>query len=114
MRLNLRQTWGDSFYMGLTGLEVLLGDEMQPFPLELSHLYAKPRGVDETGFGSDVRTLDKLVDGVNSTTDESHMWLIPYDAGRSHILEVWCGTVCWTRAAHLTSDPLKLRSHLTL
>ncbi len=42
-------------------------------------------GVDE-----DVRTPDKLIDGVNDTSDGAHMWLapiIPNMVRRSHILQ---------------------------
>ena len=40
--------------------------------------------------GGDPRTLDKLVDGHNATTDSNHMWLAPWQpqTGRSHTLSV--------------------------
>lgn len=31
---------------------------------------------------------DKLVDGVALTTDDSHMWLIPFTLGNKHVLSV--------------------------
>ena len=34
------------------------------------------------GYGRDPRTVDKLVDGVYRTTDDLHMWLTPWTAGR--------------------------------
>lgn len=39
-------------------------------------LSAKPRDINETdGYRGDKRTLDKLVDTVNITNNEGHMWL---------------------------------------
>lgn len=40
-------------------------------------LDATPRDLNGEG-GCDVRTLDKLVDGVNNTTLDLHMWMIPF------------------------------------
>lgn len=33
----------------------------------------------------DIRTLDKLYDGVNNTWDDSHMWLAPYSPHHAQI-----------------------------
>jgi len=33
------------------------------------------------GMSNDVRTLDKLWDGHNSTFDDRNMWLVPYSPG---------------------------------
>ena len=33
--------------------------------------------------GGDIRTLDKLYDNVNSTYDDSHMWLTVFDGKRN-------------------------------
>ena len=35
VRLNFTQTWGDHYYLGLTGIE-LLGENFEPLPIELS------------------------------------------------------------------------------
>lgn len=41
------------------------------------------------GNSGDPRTKDKLVDGVNVTVDDRHMWLIPYTFGQvSHVESV--------------------------
>jgi len=32
------------------------------------------------GYSGDPRTADKLVDGVNLTSDDMHVWLAPFDA----------------------------------
>ena len=37
----------------------------------------------------DARTFDNLVDGVDATHDDAHMWLAPYTPGREHIVWLW-------------------------
>lgn len=55
------------FYVGLNGLEVYDGDGSL-IPLSLSNVEAKPRDMNSIpGHGSDHRTLDKLINGVNNT-----------------------------------------------
>uniref|UniRef100_A0A8D3AJJ6 KATNIP domain-containing protein n=1 Tax=Scophthalmus maximus TaxID=52904 RepID=A0A8D3AJJ6_SCOMX len=81
-------TWGDSHYMGLTGLEVVEKNG-EILPLDLSMVAASPsdlNGLPE--YGHDLRTLDKLVDGNNITTDDEHMWLIPFSYGEPHTLNI--------------------------
>ncbi|XP_078478463.1 LOW QUALITY PROTEIN: katanin-interacting protein-like [Lampetra planeri] len=88
LRLELLLTWGDSHYMGLTGLEVV-GKDGESLPLDLSIMAASPRDLNDLPeFGRDVRTLDKLIDGHNITTDDQHMWLIPFCYGEPHTLNV--------------------------
>ena len=38
------------------------------------------------GYSGDYRTLEKLIDGVNNTQNDKHMWLIPYNWGENHII----------------------------
>ncbi|XP_047464632.1 katanin-interacting protein isoform X2 [Mugil cephalus] len=88
LRLELVLTWGDSHYMGLTGLEVV-GKDGESLPLTLSMLAASPRDLNDLPeYGHDLRTLDKLIDGHNITTDDQHMWLIPFSYGDPHILNI--------------------------
>ena len=61
LRLELTLTWGDSHYMGLTGLEVV-GKDGESLPVELSMMAASPRDLNELPeYGHDLRTLDKYV-----------------------------------------------------
>lgn len=34
-----------------------------------------------SGHSGDYRTLDKLIDNINITNDDKHMWLIPFTFG---------------------------------
>ncbi|XP_059180737.1 katanin-interacting protein [Centropristis striata] len=88
LRLELVLTWGDSHYMGLTGLEVV-GKNGESLPLDLSMMAASPRDLNDLPeYQYDLRTLDKLINGHNITTDDQHMWLIPFSYGEPHTLNV--------------------------
>ncbi|XP_032359148.1 protein KIAA0556 isoform X1 [Etheostoma spectabile] len=88
LRLELVLTWGDSHYMGLTGLEVV-GKDGESIPLDLSMMAASPGDLNDLPeYEYDLRTLDKLIDGHNITTDDQHMWLIPFSYGEPHILNI--------------------------
>ncbi|XP_077958631.1 katanin-interacting protein isoform X1 [Gasterosteus aculeatus] len=88
LRLQLLFTWGNSHYMGLTGLEVV-GKDGESLPLDLSMMAASPRDLNDLpDYEDDVRTLDKLINGHNITTDDQNMWLIPFSYGEPHTLSV--------------------------
>uniref|UniRef100_A0A4W5QVN8 Katanin interacting protein n=1 Tax=Hucho hucho TaxID=62062 RepID=A0A4W5QVN8_9TELE len=88
LRIELSMTWGDSHYLGLTGLEVV-GKEGDSLPLDLTMVDASPRDLNDLPeYGQDARTLDKLIDGHNITTEDQHMWLIPFSCGQHHTLTV--------------------------
>ena len=40
------------------------------------------------GYQQDPRTVDKLINGVNLTTQDKNMWLIPYVYGNDHKLTI--------------------------
>lgn len=53
---------------------------------------ANPRDMNSIpGHGSDHRTLDKLVNGVNNTIDDKNMWLVPYNQGEDHTVRIDLG-----------------------
>ena len=95
VQLNMLDTWGDPYYAGLTGLQVMVaGDDdhiVRPVPLDRSMLDASPLDINQAGFDGDQRTLDKLVNGVNVTTVDVNMWLIPYTPGDAHTLTIDLG-----------------------
>mmetsp|Transcript_6886 Transcript_6886/g.20104 ORF Transcript_6886/g.20104 Transcript_6886/m.20104 type:complete len:781 (+) Transcript_6886:3-2345(+) len=73
-------TWGDEFYVGLAGLE-LLDDKGCPMEITMDHLTAEPLDLNvmPESCTADDRTLDKLLNGNNVTTDDINMWLAPLD-----------------------------------
>jgi len=91
IEINITESWGDLFYVGLNGVQVIdiHGETVQ---VDVSNLEANPRDMNSIpGHGSDHRTLDKLVNGVNNTTDDMNMWLIPYNKGEDHTLRIDLG-----------------------
>ncbi|XP_061455578.1 katanin-interacting protein isoform X2 [Rhineura floridana] len=86
--LNFTISWGDSHYLGLTGLEVV-GKESQAIPLSVDQLSASPRDLNDlVEYTDDSRTLDKLINGTNITMEDDHMWLIPFSPGEPHIITI--------------------------
>lgn len=84
-RINLYSTQGDHYYIGLNGIEFFdqIGNIIKIDTKE--HVMANPVGINRlAGMESDVRTLDKLFNGVNQTADERNMWLAPFKFTRSH------------------------------
>ncbi|XP_056306739.1 katanin-interacting protein [Danio aesculapii] len=88
VRLSVMSSWGDPHYVGLTGLEVV-GQGGESIPIDVSMVTASPRDLNDLpDYNNDLRTLDKLFDGVNITTDDKHMWLIPFTSASEHTLTV--------------------------
>jgi len=91
-QLQLLSSWGDPYYIGLNGIE-MYDVTGQLIPLSANSVCAYPESVNALGrvagnnpgalsaaaapVTEDVRTPDKLVDGVNDTLDGRHMWLAP-------------------------------------
>ncbi|KAJ8399898.1 hypothetical protein AAFF_G00406280 [Aldrovandia affinis] len=88
LKIDFGMTWGDSHYLGITGLEVV-GKEGQSLPLDMSVLDSSPHDLNDLPeYSCDLRTLDKLIDGHNITTEDDHMWLTPFSYGSEHWLTV--------------------------
>ncbi|XP_062999166.1 katanin-interacting protein [Elgaria multicarinata webbii] len=86
--LNFTASWGDSHYLGLTGLEVV-GKEGQAILFSADQLSASPRDLNDLAeYTDDSRTLDKLIDGTNVTMEDEHMWLIPFCPGEDHVVTI--------------------------
>jgi protein JBTS26 len=59
VRIDILESWGDMFYIGLTGIEVL-DATLSPIPVSPGMMIAKPRDMNELpGHVGDPRTLDK-------------------------------------------------------
>ena len=55
----------------------------------LEQIQADPRDVNILpGYGSDPRTVDKLVDGNHWTCDDLHVWLAPFTEGQKHSVTI--------------------------
>ena len=42
LEVNITETWGDLFYVGMTGLEIL-DDNNQPLPINMGNVTANPK-----------------------------------------------------------------------
>jgi hypothetical protein len=88
LKLVIERTWGDISYVGLAGVEILTGAQgTAVLDVEPRMVDASPRDLSAIGFFDDPRTPEKLIDGINDTTDDTHMWLIPFTKGSTHLLK---------------------------
>ncbi|KAJ8953940.1 hypothetical protein NQ318_019182 [Aromia moschata] len=70
-------TWGDKYYCGLNGIE-LYDENQTKITLEEQNICAYPESVNILpDISGDVRTPDKLIDGVNNDNSGVHSWLSP-------------------------------------
>ena len=91
LEFNILETWSDMNYLGLTGIEIF--DELG-MPIEISEhqILAFPPDVNVLpGYGSDPRTIEKLVDGQYFTNDDLHVWLTPFTSGEDHVISINLG-----------------------
>lgn len=69
-------TWGDRYYCGLNGIELFNNDDK--INIEEQSICAYPESVNcLQDVSGDVRTPDKLIDGVNTDLNGAHSWLAP-------------------------------------
>lgn len=85
LTFDIVNTWGDVYYVGLSGLEIFMADGNDVAPL--CEIRADPSDINILpGYGSDPRVVSNLVDGVNWTRDDTHMWLAPFSPGERHLI----------------------------
>ncbi|KAG7248784.1 hypothetical protein CRUP_026652, partial [Coryphaenoides rupestris] len=90
--IHILSTWGDRHYVGLNGLEVFCSSGE---PLRPALIRADPPDINVLpAYGKDPRVVGNLVDGVNRTQDDMHLWLAPFTPGRSHVLYLDFGAAC--------------------
>jgi len=90
LELKIHTTWGDPHYVGLCGIEMF---DSAGRPIVVSspegQVSAEPSSINELAdYKSDPRTPDKLVDGVNMTCDDLHVWLAPFEQGRPNRVSI--------------------------
>ncbi|XP_067212805.1 katanin-interacting protein-like isoform X2 [Linepithema humile] len=77
-------TWGDSYYVGLNGIQIYDNDGKE-IKLTTDNIAAFPESVNIIeGIDNDIRTPDKLIDGINNTKDGRHAWLAPILPGQTN------------------------------
>ena len=75
--INLLSTWGDLFYIGMNGIEVLdpSGHRLPP----PANIHAIPADINVlAGVANDPRRVSNLLDGNNAAADDYHCWLAPF------------------------------------
>jgi hypothetical protein len=98
-KFHLISSYGDPYYVGLNGIELYdavhnkipltINSTRKTFVLTFIDIQAIPKSIQELPNNkNDVRTLDKLIDGVNYTWNDRHMWLAPYVPGQINYLYV--------------------------
>ncbi|KAF5285880.1 hypothetical protein FQA39_LY04341 [Lamprigera yunnana] len=84
LQINILSTWGDKHYVGLNGIEMFGKDGM---PIEVKKIRAHPADVNVLPENiNDPRVVQNLLDGVNRTQDDVHLWLAPFEEGLKHYI----------------------------
>jgi hypothetical protein len=90
--LSIRSTWGDSHYVGLAGVDLFDGNGALLVFDDPDGAVEVIRGAkdvnDLPGYGHDPRVVSNLVDGVNATCDDLHVWLAPFTPGQAHVVSI--------------------------
>ncbi|CAH8623412.1 unnamed protein product [Schistosoma guineensis] len=71
-------TWGDPYYVGLNGIEIFLSNGMNI--TKLCHI--------TTNLLDQSKMITNLIDGINWTKDDKHMWLTTFELGKRHLIEL--------------------------
>ena len=89
--MQLLSTWGDPHYIGLNGVQLLSPNGTAIF-ISPAQVTADPPSIASLPqLANDPRTVDKLVDGTNSSYDDRHMFLAPFTPGRSNTIKIDLG-----------------------
>uniref|UniRef100_U3B7Z3 Uncharacterized protein KIAA0556 n=1 Tax=Callithrix jacchus TaxID=9483 RepID=U3B7Z3_CALJA len=84
--IDITSTWGDRHYVGLNGIEIF---SSKGKPVQISNIKADPPDINILpAYGKDPRVATNLIDGVNRTQDDMHVWLAPFTPGRSHSITI--------------------------
>ncbi|NXC14405.1 K0556 protein, partial [Corythaeola cristata] len=82
--IDIQTTWGDRHYVGLNGIEVF---SSKGEPVQISKITADPPDINILpAYGNDPRIITNVLDGVNRTQDDMHLWLAPFTPGKPHFI----------------------------
>ncbi|KAK7872869.1 hypothetical protein R5R35_006736 [Gryllus longicercus] len=83
---NIRSTWGDKHYLGLNGIEIFCSTGE---PVQVTKIWADPADINVLPeYNKDPRVVENLLDGVNRTHDDMHLWLVPFTPGAHHYIHM--------------------------
>ncbi|XP_049938439.1 katanin-interacting protein-like isoform X1 [Schistocerca serialis cubense] len=86
LAINIKSTWGDRHYLGLNGIEIFSGNGE---PVDIQKISADPADINILPeYGKDPRVVTNLLDGVNRTHDDMHLWLAPFTPGSNHFIYI--------------------------
>ncbi|KAM7329310.1 hypothetical protein ACRRTK_010923 [Alexandromys fortis] len=84
--IDIKSTWGDRHYVGLNGIEIFSSTGE---PVQISSITADPPDINILpAYGKDPRVVSNLIDGVNRTQDDMHVWLAPFTPGMTHSISI--------------------------
>ncbi|XP_054549757.1 katanin-interacting protein isoform X3 [Talpa occidentalis] len=84
--IDITSTWGDRHYVGLNGIEIF---SSKGEPVRIASIQADPPDINILpAYGRDPRVVTNLIDGVNRTQDDMHVWLAPFTPGQSHSISI--------------------------
>ncbi|KAG8513543.1 hypothetical protein J0S82_012856 [Galemys pyrenaicus] len=84
--IDITSTWGDRHYVGLNGIEIF---SSKGEPVQIASIQADPPDINILpAYGRDPRVVTNLIDGVNRTQDDMHVWLAPFTPGQSHSISI--------------------------
>uniref|UniRef100_A0A452S005 Katanin interacting protein n=1 Tax=Ursus americanus TaxID=9643 RepID=A0A452S005_URSAM len=84
--IDIKSTWGDRHYVGLNGIEIFSSEGE---PVQIANIHADPPDINVLpAYGKDPRVVTNLIDGVNRTQDDMHVWLAPFTLGKPHSISI--------------------------
>ena len=87
-RIEISSTHGDSYYVGLNGIE-MFDVRNEQIPISSHSLQAVPRDVTVLPQNAtDCRVLGNLIDGCNASSEDENIWLAPFSPGLVNVLYI--------------------------